>query len=105
MIRPSRRSRILRIDPDGLGPPALTIAESSVDWLDSVTTPGRCAGPTMNTRSPRSWPSETERSKLVNRRPICARRFRSRSAALTPATLKLPTFGRLSMPLRSTVLR
>ena len=68
MTLPSRRSRILRIDPDGLGPPAATTADSIVDWLDSVTTPGRCAGPTTNTRRPRSWPSETERLKLVNSR-------------------------------------
>mgnify|MGYP003694674257 CR=1 FL=1 len=34
MTLPSRRSRILRIEPDGLGPPAATTAESSVDWLD-----------------------------------------------------------------------
>ena len=40
MTLPSRRSRILRIEPDGLGPPAATTAESSVDWLDSVITPG-----------------------------------------------------------------
>jgi hypothetical protein len=40
----------LRIEPLGDGPPAVTTAESSVDWLASVTTPGRCAGPTMKTR-------------------------------------------------------
>ena len=65
MTLPSRRSRILRIEPDGLGPPAATTAESSVDWLDKVITPGRCAGPTTKTRRPRSWPSETESSKLL----------------------------------------
>ena len=36
MTLPSRRSRILRIEPFEAGPPAATTADSSVDWLDSV---------------------------------------------------------------------
>ena len=76
-----------------------------VDWLGSVYTPGHCAGPTTNTRTPRNCPRVMLRLKLVNSRPICARRCFSSSAALTPATLKLPTLGRWIWPLRSTVAR
>ena len=54
MILPSRRSSTLRIEPFGAGPPAMTTADSIVDWLVSVNTPGRCAGPTTNTLTPRS---------------------------------------------------
>ena len=63
--RPSRRNCTLRIEPLGAGPPATTTADSTVDWLASVYTPGRCAGPTTNTLTPRSWPSETLRLKLL----------------------------------------
>jgi hypothetical protein len=87
------------LTPMGSAPPAETTAETIVDWLDSVTMPGRCAGTTTNTRRPRSWQSETVGSKGAG--PICGSRLRSRSAALTPATLKLPTLGGWSMPLRS----
>ena len=66
----------------GAGPPAATTADSSVDWLGSVKTPGRCAGPTTKTLTARSWPSETLRLKLVYSRPICARRWCSRSDGL-----------------------
>ena len=92
---PSRRSPIVRIEPLGPGPPAAATADRIVDWLAMVYVPGRCAGPTTNTFKPRSRPSVTLRLKFVYTRPIWARRWRSMSAALMPATLKLPTLGRL----------
>ena len=64
-VRPSRLSVSLRIEPFGAGPPAATSADSIVDWLGKVYTPGRSAGPTTNTLTARNWPSDALRLKLV----------------------------------------
>ena len=90
--------------PIAVGPPDVKSALTSVLSELTVYTPGLRASPRTNTWIEPSWPSVTERSKLLYCFRMAARMVFCASFKRKPATLMVPIWGTNTCPFLSTVL-